>query len=733
MLRLARLLAVVLAIFMLGSDASGESRREAQWARVVLTQDLPEELTSPEGRTRWDISSIELERSWIRTLEPDPERPSLILLSDREPLEESRYGDPSGGDGARRWLLPDGDDSLLETDGTEPIRLAVEKNGGHDVLTVAVRRVGVGWLHLPSGPREVVLQRALVADGRSESLVHRWIDPRSGVVAEIWGPASIDGRSRLRVDGAAVVEKDSTKDKAFKIYAAETDHPIYTRLGYGYDRGAVLIEDVVAEDLDTDGNDTMGDLINAGSWDFSVTNSGNAVAVTASTTTPINEDETCSWYQCGFNRTGAVLGREDNNFDDPENIHITVNAMERENRAEDATIWLRGVVKNEGVSNGPTIFDNESRLCYVDDGRTEVPLWRFSHWDDTDSDWYMQVDDEWSHAPFDCELNIFSHVCPSECGVLLCQTWTKGCSGPYGTHAGTQSGEVVAEGLATMPSGHTFNTLVIRTVADFCTYALSFCNSPVVYVRTVVVLWQAPHIGTIARLMSAERVDDIDTFDSVEETDIKFGLFPPLSVTVDTENVGDNSIPVSWDPGLVTDRIDGYKIYWDTVTGGGVDGYDDSMTQTGAGNTSATLTGLDRDTHYFVTVTSLSDFTDPASGITTTYESLLYPMSIAADPSPLPIEAMATTTCTPTEEVHGLTVGKPGGGDIRIEWDASTDLCLTGYQILGAHTPELEENFSPVVEDTGPVTYWEFDPSESYFLVLTKGSGGTGGWGHTWP
>ncbi len=733
MLRIAWSLAVFLAVFTVAFDAVGESRREAQWARVALTQELPEELTSPEGRTRWDLSSIELEKHWTRTLEPDPGRPSRILLSDLEPFEESWYDDPSGGDGARRWLLPDEDDSLLEISGAEPIRLTVERNGGHGVMTVDARRVGVGWLHLPSGPREVVLQRALVADGLSKSLVHRWIDPRTGVVAEIWGPASSDGRSRLLVDGAAVVERESTRAKGFKIYAHETDHPIYARLGYGYDRGPVNIEDLVAEDLDTNGLDDITDLVNAGSWDFSVTNSGNAIAETASTTTPIDANETCSWNQCGFNRPGAVLGREDKNFDDPENLRITVNATEREDSDSDGvTIWLRGVVRNEGESSG-TQFENETRLCYVDDGRHEVPLWEFSKWDAAASAWYMEIGDDWSNDPFDCELTIFSHVCPAPCDVLFCQTWTDACSDSFGTFAGTQASAVVGEGLATLPSGHTFNTLVVKTVSEFCAYALGFCSSPVAHVRTVVTLWEAPHVGTVVRLMSAERVEDAGTFTSVEETDIKYGLFPPLAVTVDTQNITDYTMPLSWDPGLVTDRIDGYKVYWDTETGGGLDGYDNSMTQMGAGNTSATLTGLDRDTQYFITVTSLSDFTDPASGITTTYESLLYPTTVSADPSPLPIEAVATTTCTPTEEIGGVMVGKPGGSDIRISWNPSTDLCLTGYQILGAHTPELETNFSPVVEDTGPVTYWDFDPAESCFLVLSKGTGGTGPWGHTWP
>ena len=50
-------------------------------------------------------------------------------------------------------------------------------------------RVAKGWLELPSGPREVILQRALVLRrGAGESgyspdrLMHRWIDPHAGVV-----------------------------------------------------------------------------------------------------------------------------------------------------------------------------------------------------------------------------------------------------------------------------------------------------------------------------------------------------------------------------------------------------------------------------------------------------------------------------------------------------------------------------------------------------------------------
>jgi hypothetical protein len=235
--------------------------------------------------------------------------------------------------------------------------------------------------------------------------------------------------------------------------------------------------------------------------------------------------------------------------------------------------------------------------------------------------------------------------------------------------------------------------------------------------------------------MSEQTVPDVSSFTTLAETDIKFGLFPPLSVTIDTDSdsLTDTSMDVSWNPGSPTElhRIDGYRIYWDTETGGGIDGYDYSLTQPAASGTGATITGLDRATEYFVTVTSLSDFTDPASGVTTSYESLLYPMTITGGSGPLPMEASATTTCTtPIDEVQGLTVDKAGGGGIELCWSESSDICLAGYQILGANSPESDSNFSVLVDDTGLVTCHVFDPAESYFLVLSRGTGGTGQWGH---
>ena len=85
--------------------------------------------------------------------------------------------------------------------------------------------------------------------------------------------------------------------------------------------------------------------------------------------------------------------------------------------------------------------------------------------------------------------------------------------------------------------------------------------------------------------------------------------------------------------------------------------------------------------------------------------------------------------CVPTEEVLGLT-GAKNGGDVEFCWNPVVDDCVEGYALLGADSPEAAGNFTEVVPDTGLVTCHTFDPSETYFLVVGTGTGGTGLWGH---
>ena len=229
--------------------------------------------------------------------------------------------------------------------------------------------------------------------------------------------------------------------------------------------------------------------------------------------------------------------------------------------------------------------------------------------------------------------------------------------------------------------------------------------------------------GTVARLTSATEVADTHSFTELKETDFKFGLFPPRSITVGT--IGDNSVQLSWDPGLDTHRISGYKVRWGLTSGS----YSDETT---VATTSTTIGGLNPNTPYFFTVTSLYTFTDPFTSVARTYESLLFPTQISDNSSPIPQEVTATTTggaCTPTQEVTGVTVDKVAS-NVEICWDPSTDPCIDGYRILGATSPESAANFTVDVADTGLTTCHSYSTTNSHFLVVGKSSAGAGPWGH---
>jgi hypothetical protein len=208
-------------------------------------------------------------------------------------------------------------------------------------------------------------------------------------------------------------------------------------------------------------------------------------------------------------------------------------------------------------------------------------------------------------------------------------------------------------------------------------------------------------------------------------------------------------VTLSWDPGLDTHRITGYRISWDTDSGA-ASAYAFNSTanpgQVSFSGTTATVSGLAPGTVYYFTVTALSNFTDPSSGVVTTYESLLYPAQVRGDPGyEYPIEVRAATNgsgCTPTAEVTNLRLQNLGGGDIRFSWNAVSDPCASGYRVLRANSPVSAAGFLPpssyLVADTGPATTnvaANPDPVNPYqtkfFLVVARGgAGSTGPWGH---
>jgi hypothetical protein len=406
--------------------------------------------------------------------------------------------------------------------------------------------------------------------------------------------------------------------------------------------------------------------------------------------------------------------------------------VEIENRPADTTIWARAGSQKEGVSG--SFGQGESRFCYVTFGgvtRTPVPLYRFPHQDAPGAEFYMQAGDTWSSGVFNCEQNIFNQLCGAS--QFLDKLYSKSCSG----HAGTQSGTVLKGGVVTLPSGHTFNALLLRITAEFCVYIGSSCGFPVDDVRTFNYLWQVPYLGTAARLQSLQVAADATSFSSLSETDIRFGLFPPRTIQVTGQT--QTSISLSWDPGLDTHRISGYKVYWDTDSGSGSAYAFNSQANPGQASivgTTATISGLAPGTSHYLTVTSLSNFTDPSTLATTTYESLLYPTQVSGDPAFVyPVEVQATTQpsgCIPTTPVpESITVNPTAvPGEVQICWATVVDPCLTGYRILGSNDARTDAGWGMVADVTAGTTCWTGSPSQLFYLVVANGTGGTGPWGH---
>jgi len=716
-----------------GASPSG-AVRQVRIADVDLSQPLPSRMTGPEGTTRWDLTGVTLKQGVVESVLEGSG--TLILENGTMSLVYTDDTVDAADVSARRWLLPDRSRELLRPGARDTIEILERRGGLTDRLRIETEIVGIGWVHLPSGPREAVLQRALVLrrpEGARgfvpDTLVHRWVDPRAGVVAEIAGPAAPDGRTRLSVDTARVVEQVLLGAATLRIYVDELDLPPFTALAYGRDRGANTAISTLTPDPNII---TMGNLIALNTWDFSGNTTGAQIA---STTAYVDPNQTCNVNSCGYTLPGSELDREDKNFDaaDPNQVAKINTVTEQEVRANDLTIWLRGGSQNEGKAGGFGNAGGETRFCYVTDAtgtRNRVPLWRFPNQDA--GGWYMQAGDpNWNGGPgATCQQTLFNEVCGG--GGSFSKLYARAC----GTHTGTQFGEVLKGGVVILPSGHTFNALLVRYVADFCVYIASGCADfwKQAEVRTANYLWQVPLLGTVTRLESAQLVPDLTSFTTLAATDIKFGLFPPRTISV--TGTTDTTVSISWDPGLDTGRIDDYHIYWDTDTGGGSSYAFDDFCNTGSvtcSGTTATISGLSPSTTYYVTVTSVSDYHNPSSGVTTRYESLLYPSQVSGDPSFVyPIEVQALTTggaCIPTAEVGGVTVTDAGGGDIQICWDTVSDPCLLGYEILGSSVPGVEAAYTPE-GDTGLTTCWTGAPAGGYFLVTARGTGGNGPWGH---
>jgi hypothetical protein len=733
----------VVVCLLLAARTVSAAERVTRLQAVDTRKAVPPEMAGPEGRTRWDLTGAAPGQVFTRTLEVAGKdvvvRDAAEKGGGKSTLARSiLVVDTAGGDAAARWIFPDRYPDELRPGSRERFVLEERDDGSVDRIAVDVETVGVGWVHLPSGPREVALQRALVirepsgAGPRTETVVHRWIDRRAGIVAEISGPASPDGLTRLSATDASVAVEVLLGAADLKIYVDEFWLGNYAGINYGWDRGT----GTAISSLTTPGYSNMGALLAASSWNFSGNTSGAEVA---STTTPVNSSETCNYAQCGYSIPGISLERTDKNFNLPASLDKTNDASIREDRPGDVTIWIRAGAQHEGKTG--TFGSGESRFCYYGTDlngkvRTQVPLWRFPHQDA--GGWYVQAGDTWSGAAFNCEQNIFNQLCGTS--QFLDKLYIAGSNvDSHCSHTGKQYSEVVKGGVITLPSGHTFNSLVVRQVADFCVYLVNGCSYlfKADEVRTFVYLWQVPHLGSVVLLQSPQTVADGTSFTTVNMTGITFGLYPPRTITVAGST--ESSVTLSWDPGLDTHRISGYKVYWDTDSGGSTPYAYNSASNPGQvtfTGTGATISGLAGGTTYYFTATSLSTYTDPSSSVVTTYESLVYPTQVYGDPGYVyPLEVQATTTspsCTPSAEVTGLVESRLAAGGIHFCWNPDTTdagACLVGYRLLVSGIAQSRGNFVPL-QDTGTETCADVSPypdgDPNFFLVVGRGTGGEG-------
>lgn len=733
-------LVMIAALAVTPLAQADDSTARTRLLRLDLGGALPLELSPAGSEAVWDLTAVTTTEAGYRTRWIAP---TSVTTQDDGAAEVvwTASGNPTD---LTAWVSPGRLPGLLVAGASRELNLVRSVAGQEQPFAIRLETVAEGRLRLRSGTRDVVLQQGwVVSDGAADRMFVRWVEPDGATVVEIWGAGTPDGNALTSVDEAWLSESILAAAD-LKIYADQIVNPLGTELILGWDLGAdVPISSVIANN---EGVTTISDLVSLDYWDFSQSVGGVEVA---QATIPLTPEDTCNFGLCGYDLNDR-FGLQDRNFDAPDPADRVINnqVLEREDRAADVTVWLRAATLKEGVTG--CFGAGESRICYdPTDGKPEVPLYQFTHQDA--NGWYFQVGDSWASDQFQCDQTVFNTVCGADPpGICLTPgaMYARNCS----DKAGNQIGEVLKAGVLTLPSGHTLNALVSRTLTEFCVYSGNSCFLPLQQVRTVIHLWQVPWIGTATLLQSDNSAPDATTFTTLAESNIGYGLYPPLSTAV--ESTGADSIEISWTPSRDTRRIDDYKVYWDTDSGAVSDYAFNSVDNAGqvafAGD-SATVSGLAAGTTYHFAVVAryghprvcvggndgLRCVVDgecgggTCTGSERIYESILFPKQIEGDPGFVyPLEVQATTsggTCTPTEEVTNLTVELVNGG-IQMCWDPLSDPCHGAYDVAGALSPESSVGFDALAQTAR--TCWAGDPDGSYFLVRTRGAGGTGPLGH---
>ena len=496
--------------------------------------------------------------------------------------------------------------------------------------------------------------------------------------------------------GEDLASQKRTRSLPLKIYAHQEPHHPYTNITYRYNYFLIPISGMTPDPI-TD----MGQLAGLIVWDFSQNQQG---VVYVSTQVPPTLAETCVADQCGF-----ALPSNDY-YLRVDDLAATFDSFTATDWDGDNRVYGRGLVSREDTAD-------EYLLCSEE---MNTILYDFAHEDS--AGWYMEVGDHWE----------------SDAVLCLQAIWQAGSCGPGGipvylsdwaAHEGKSIVDVVGEGTVKLPSGHYFDVLLLRSLNDFGAHWLldpQCTHSPSYEIHSYTYEWFAPYYGPVVTIDSDTNVPDPGSWTVADSATFAFGLFPPLTITLDSS--AQTSITISWQPGTPAELTDRYKVYWDTDSSSQVPytySWDsDSSAQVVFNGNSATITSLQCGTTYYVTVTALYAYTDPDSAITTEYESLLYPTQIHGSPDHLyPVEVEASTTacsCAPSTEVTRLRIGKLGD-DLRFTWRQVTgDPCLDHYEVFGSDTAHEWSGFVSL-SDCGLETEWVASPEEDYFLVVPMG------------
>ena len=139
MQRLVVLAALATLFMSVPAAAEGEGLHQAKWRTVDLDQVLPDDLAHPEGKTRWELSTVVVTDSWMRTIH-EIDSGDLTVRDTRNPLPEPvRYRAS-----ARDWWMP----HLSTAPLGRPLQFSEIEGRGADEVGVRTQTLGSGWVFL---------------------------------------------------------------------------------------------------------------------------------------------------------------------------------------------------------------------------------------------------------------------------------------------------------------------------------------------------------------------------------------------------------------------------------------------------------------------------------------------------------------------------------------------------------------------------------------------------------